>query len=468
MPYAIYPPISIARVGNSPEFFIGPEQPGSFGVEIHADGEHPVLAFKDASFRVKRQGARFRVFEIGADGVPMPTTFPEGTLVRWSVSIANRKDSIHRPASPPSLPTPIRDDPARQDRAILANGSVVGPNHGKVVLTGSYLDQPVVLGEILTDSDQHLIFLGASGHSASLSVPPAPMGDDFYNNPDWFDDVADGSIDAVIEVPGQPPVGATPAWVVSAPPDFSPPSLGVVTLFDVIKQVAIDQTWMVTNQRPSFETDIRPIIERASGLRWVDASPAWTSISQDWNALADNSSSAANLRAHTATLVREAENALHDFALREWQNAALEAWADGNFDRAARPDRGMCDALTRAALDATVGQGFYPGIEAGINITDPALYESEPFEYRFSSGAMRPGDATAHMAQPWQADFLKCARGWWPTQRPHILPNSAGNLLEWLRPGMTHVELVANVMRLGMATPDSAGRVIEQGRDPTL
>ena len=114
MPYAIYPPISIARVGNSPEFFIGPEQPGSFGVEIHADGEHPVLAFKDASFRVKRQGARFRVFEIGADGVPMPTTFPEGTLVRWSVSIANRKDSIHRPASPPSLPTPPPGRPAER------------------------------------------------------------------------------------------------------------------------------------------------------------------------------------------------------------------------------------------------------------------------------------------------------------------------------------------------------------------
>jgi hypothetical protein len=59
MIYRIYPPIGIARVGNSPDaFFIGPETPGSLGTEIVAGVERPVADFKDSAFRMKRQAAR--------------------------------------------------------------------------------------------------------------------------------------------------------------------------------------------------------------------------------------------------------------------------------------------------------------------------------------------------------------------------------------------------------------------------
>ena len=66
MKYAIYPPIGLARIGNSPtEFFIGPERRGSRGTQIDGAGtETEVTAFKDAAFRVKPQAARFTVFEI--------------------------------------------------------------------------------------------------------------------------------------------------------------------------------------------------------------------------------------------------------------------------------------------------------------------------------------------------------------------------------------------------------------------
>lgn len=465
MHYAIYPPIGIARIGNSSEYFIGPEQPGSLGVEFSGNAEVPVTAFKDAQFRMKRQGARFRIFKVEDDGTV--GLLPDGATVRWTVKLANRKDAILRPGSPPNVPARVRDDPARQDRAITAEGNVVGANQGLVTLTGSYRGQPVKLGDLLTDVNQHLVVLGGSGRAASLSVPPAPMGGSFYSNPDWFDDVADGSIAAVVEIPGQAPVQALPAWVITAPPDFAPPALGVVTLFDVIKQVAITKGWITSGPRPSFPTDIRPMIERASGLRLVDQGEAWPLISRDWVALADASAAGAQLRAQTAALVREVENALHDFALQDWQSAALDAWVAGTFDDAPRPDRGMCDVLTRSALDATVGQGFYPGIEAGVNVTDPNLYLHSPFEFRFAP-TLRPGDGTAHMAQPWQADFLKCAGGWWPAQRPDILPIEAGPSLAWLRPGMNHVRLVADVMKLGVATPTAEGGVVERGRDPAL
>ena len=126
--------------------------------------------------------------------------------------------------------------------------------------------------------------------------------------------------------------------------------------------------------------------------------------------------------------------------------------------------------LTRTALDATVGQGFFPGIEAGIIVTDPQLY-LQPFRFRFDHAVVDAGDLTALMALPWQADFLKCNSGWWPTQRPDVAPQGSGARPPWLRPSMSHVRLVQDVMRLGVITPAPSGGTVKQvevGRDPTL
>ena len=38
MKYRIYPSIGVARVGNSPDYFVGPEIPGRPGVEIDFQG----------------------------------------------------------------------------------------------------------------------------------------------------------------------------------------------------------------------------------------------------------------------------------------------------------------------------------------------------------------------------------------------------------------------------------------------
>src|SRR5205085_8748361 len=135
------------------------------------------------------------------------------------------------------------------------------------------------------------------------------------------------------------------------------------------------------------------------------------------------------------------------------------------------PNQAPAAIVTRAVLDGAVGQGFFPGIEAGIIVTDPALYVV-PFDFRFDHAKVEPGDITALMAQPWQADFLKCSGSWWPAQRPDVAPQDNGSRLPWLRPSMNHKRLVADVMRLGVVTPatDQAGNpiVAERGRDPQL
>jgi hypothetical protein len=162
--------------------------------------------------------------------------------------------------------------------------------------------------------------------------------------------------------------------------------------------------------------------------------------------------------------------------LRPWQLTYIEAWEHGAFDSdfdGGIPGAGQLtpEHLTRTVLDTAAGQGFFPGIEAAILLTNPALYAT-PFRI---SPTVMPGTLTALMALPWQADFYDCSGGWWPSQRPDHAAQAASpvSFAAWVRPTddseTPHRDLVANVMRLGViaAVPGSAA-LIETGRDPSL
>jgi hypothetical protein len=126
-------------------------------------------------------------------------------------------------------------------------------------------------------------------------------------------------------------------------------------------------------------------------------------------------------------------------------------------------------------LLGTAGQGFFPGIEAGLMVTDPTIYLN-PFDFRIDSTKLRVGDMTALMAQPWQADFLKCQGSWWPSQRPDLAPQSNNSFKMWARiqnqdSGITHQNLIDHVMQFGMIASTSVAGVevcVEQGRDPAI
>ena len=76
---SIHPAIGIARVGNSDEWFVGPEQPA---VNPVPDG-----GYKDQSGKIKKQAARFRVFAKFDNDVVEEYQGP----VRWKVELANKK-----------------------------------------------------------------------------------------------------------------------------------------------------------------------------------------------------------------------------------------------------------------------------------------------------------------------------------------------------------------------------------------
>jgi hypothetical protein len=173
------------------------------------------------------------------------------------------------------------------------------------------------------------------------------------------------------------------------------------------------------------------------------------------------------------------------FPLTKLQYRAMSMWASGTFDRDGPPEppEQLPDSLTRIALESCAGGPFFPGIEAGRIMRDPARYmEGDPF--RLSHAALKPGEVTQGNAVPWQADFHLCRweefdgasrkrLGWWPAQRPDdvLKTADAATSVSWTR-GLADVfaSMIANWHRLGFVKRDSIvpNAFVEQDRDPTL
>lgn len=494
MEYRIFPAIGIARLGNSPEYYVGPEVPGSLGRRLGAGGETEVTTFHDAANRKLKQAARFHLYQRATAADPfVPIALPAGAKIRWTARVANKKDAIQRPSSPPgSIPAGgLRPtlDPARADRLIDSGEvQVEGENAVGKFLDGTHVGQPVRLGELRTDARGRLLFLGGDG--ISKANPTSPIGGSFYDNPNWYDDIADGYVNAEVVLSDGTTQKAVGAWVVVGPPDFAQAARALVTLYDVIFQLAVSRGWLPQPTATSFAEHIYPLLRRASSHRWTHIKtlpggnftpePNWGAISTDYPKLAKKDSGNLTFRSQNSVRIRAVEGLLSDYRMTAVQKAHLTRWENGTFDDTWNgppqiPTDPTPESLTRSALDGAVGQGFFPGIEAGRMMIDPTIY-STPFDFRINPAAITPGDVTALMAQPWQADFLKCAGNWWPTQRPDLAPQADGSLKLWARIGNppvkpTHKELVDNVMRFGVVTPKVVGGAevsIEEGRDPAI
>ena len=83
---AIYPPIGIARVGNSKqEYYIGPEIPWP--------QQHPPGFYKDSSGALKREAARFRIYGLNAQGEVVKELTVDDATISWRVEVANKNAS---------------------------------------------------------------------------------------------------------------------------------------------------------------------------------------------------------------------------------------------------------------------------------------------------------------------------------------------------------------------------------------
>src|SRR6185369_3243625 len=374
-------------------------------------------------------------------------------MIAWTVHLVNRKavsakfNGVQR--NPGQDPDGLIIDPGPR--------TVTGPGQSARFDTGRFKNTPVFVGELSTGDDGRLHVLG--GHGAAGSEPETDI-EDFANNSNWWDDTSDGPVRAVIRTADGAEHEAVPAWVIVGPPDFAPPILNFVTLYDVARDAAVERDWLRLPERPSFTRDVYPILSRPYGYSWVSELAVrehrnWGPSSSRWALLADPTGDPEK-RHHLLAALRKPGNPagpgrmprLNDHTQRNvlppsaTQYEILSRWAAGSFvaDWGQDADAGelLPDALDRVALQAVSGGAFFPGIETGAVVTEKASY-SEPF--RFDADTLAPGAVTESCAVPWQADFLACreqnGRGWWPSQRPdHVYRDVAevgADQVDWVR-----------------------------------
>ncbi len=312
----IHPAIGVARVGDSPgSFFIGPERPLELPTGQHSGVGSKVPPFRDAG-KIKRQGARFRVFYYppGAIAEELNLDHPEVAEIEWTVHVANKKAAFFKfagqtgAAGPFTGGAPPRRNPAvpaaaRNAKLVIDPGprSIRGAGAGPVkfdTALGNWpknaAGTPVIdyLGELRTDSKGRLVVLGGRGTSACSVTPATPLLD-YANNDNWFDDISDGPVTAKVTLKSGRVIPVQfPGWVLVGPPDFAPLIRSVVSLYDTMLDIAVRKlpdpvapfhdkpsldSFMALKasfkgtpgHKPEWWNDIHPTIEAARLARFV-------------------------------------------------------------------------------------------------------------------------------------------------------------------------------------------------------
>jgi len=419
---AIHPGIGIARVGNSPEDFIGPELPYPV--------KSPDGGYKDAAGALKRQAARFRIYGYNARGqVVRELTADDATIV-WAVHVANKKAAWYNFELaldlPTATPVPLRNAGfvGERRRALVIDP---GPRsiQGRLQSgpeyyfdTGTFCGQPVYLGELRTDEHGRLLFLGGRGKSGTIYPHNTPTT--YANNNGWYDDIADGPVSAEVTLDGRS-IPVDPAWVVVAPPNYAPDQIAIQTMYDVLYDT-YQLNWFTPATRPSFTRLIEPMLRRFCDMQWVNYG---FYVQFGWDApynflrpsyfaqLACNQPEFAEVRRQVFNMFRDPAATSFDaegwpqvygddlpgdrpgsrLSLTKTQYTYLNLWAEGHFaadwNPAEVPPRRIEDVplaeqprtLDKAALTFCIGGPFHPGCEMTWPMRHVTMYYA-PFRIR--------------------------------------------------------------------------------------
>lgn len=482
----IYPAIGIARVGNSPDaFYFGPEVPDP---RPEAPG-----FYRDANGAIKREAARFRIYGYNAAGDVVAELTADNADIQWAVTLANTKAAWYQFQIALDIPEAAATQPSFLRNLAVADRTVLSIAPGERTIAGRdqqgpayafangrFMGTEVYLGELRTDDNGRLFVLGGHGKSASWNGAAAIT---FANNEGWYDDVADGPVNAVVQYQGVT-LPVDPAWVVVAPPNYGPQQKSVRTMWDLMRDLFVGQGSLIAPARPSFQSDIRPIFERLSRLQWVNAGFAaafgWggsTPFSDaDWmGRLASPSDITREWRRTLFNQFREftrdawapspwpwlygdamsippAETPRQNAALSDLQLRFLKQWADGDFiadyDPTAVSPQTLDEVplaeqpqtLIRAAMEFCLADAFHPGCEMTWPMRQITMYMAPyrlahqpknwvepnygavltPDNINGPCSAQIAGGITRWMAVPWQTDTASCRSGYQKAYDPYV------------------------------------------------
>ncbi len=429
---SIYPPIGIARVGNSDDYFYASDIPGV--------APHPKGGFKDDEGRVKKQVARFRIYAFDKRGNVIKELTDKEAKIKWRVHVANIKSAWYQfnnaldlpGASIPAAYRNVKVTGETRDELVIDPGSVsisgTNTSGSKYDLDkGEFYGTNVKLGHLETDKEGRLLFFGGNGDAASYDNLPATT---FANNDGFHDDTCDGVIRATVSVGGEI-FEATPANVAVTPPNFGPGLFGVVTMNDVVQDLFIREMKYpdIAAKGVEFWRDIYPILERMTDTQWVNSgffmlfgknSPSDFTDPDLLKILSNPSKKTQPERKRVFDWFRNPESndyeptkvppfygdgfgeyqniALVDLPITITQYARLKKWKDGKF-KATKPvaqkpfvkmtPAEQINALNQAPMEECLGGPFHPGIELTWPMRENIMWK-EPYRLK----VVKEGEST--------------------------------------------------------------------------
>lgn len=157
----IHPGIGIARLGDSDEFFIGPEAPGVVADPGGSNGPGPGGGtYRDSGARLKRQAQRFRIYAYDADNNVVAELSSGSGLVesiRWRVHVRNMKAANYAFQGAYLFdPAMLRNPSIQPDiKPIERNKLIIDP--GVHMIASGQTDPVVMKGDVFTDIEKGML-----------------------------------------------------------------------------------------------------------------------------------------------------------------------------------------------------------------------------------------------------------------------------------------------------------------------
>lgn len=466
----IHPSIGFARVGDS--------KSGTFyAPEVPYPRSKSVGYYRDKAGALKRQKARFRIYGYNELGQVVAELTAENANIEWDVHVANKKAAWYvfnySMDIPQAVPVARRNEnitgAARRELIIdPGNRKISGKSKsGKAAYSfdsGAFMGKKVYLGELRTDNRGRLIFLGGRGIAGSAH--PGNFVTGVGNQDGWYDDIADGPVNAVVTLKQNlKSIPVETAWVVAAPVDFVPDLKGIVTLYDCIYDAFVQDSVLAFPDQISFFKDIYPILYRMSAYQWLNEgfnkafgyrSPYPFQNEKYAARLADRGTLFEEMRRQIFRRFRPptGREPVWDkwpwsygdgidlppdiksnqyFTVTATQYAILEKWVAGEFDNDWHQRKSFMHSeledyplgiqpqtLDRASLESALGGPFRPGMELTWPMRHISMYSS-PFRVRIRT-ANNPEQDYGEVLTPKEAVSLGGP----------LYYNSPGDLTRWM------------------------------------
>jgi hypothetical protein len=336
------------------------------------------------------------------------------------------------------------------------------------------------LGDLRVDEKGGVVVAGGFARTVAVVQTGPPELKSPTENGLWYDDAADGPVNAVIVFDDNSTAPVQGGWYVTGDPGFAPQTRNIVSTWDDVYDVWVRELNLVpslyangqfqASYRPSFGDDIQPIFHAAMLQRWntnlaagaigvhdmigaIKPADDPTAKIPNLKTLLRDPNSASDIETGAPMMPLSLGDAEKSFlTVSQTQYFLLSQWHAKACSSAPGPALGPGEKLDKITLENCLGGRYSPGIEVSFPIRDINLYIQDwqkqdcgpfrinqvPLDYSkatvdrpfLSFGyiplhqppiPVEPGDISKFMSVPWHTDYNSCA-----THLPD--PNPGGSI----------------------------------------